>query len=110
MKLDSALREQIGVLDKAVAETGFVDDQFTFADINLLPILYRVRQFREVQGPWPGRHTLPAISTGTLHDRASGVPRRRRPPAPRKPWLEQASLPSSFEIPPGSVTLLRMAP
>ena len=36
-----ALREQIGVLDKAVARTGYlVDDQFTFADINLMPILY----------------------------------------------------------------------
>jgi glutathione S-transferase len=43
-----ALREQIGVLDKAVAKTGYlVDDWFTFADINLLPILYRVRQFPE---------------------------------------------------------------
>ena len=43
-----AVREQIGVLDKAVAGTGFlVGDQFTFADINLLPILYRVRQLPE---------------------------------------------------------------
>jgi glutathione S-transferase len=43
-----ALREQIGVLDKAVARTGYlVDDRFTFADINLLPILHRVRQFPE---------------------------------------------------------------
>jgi glutathione S-transferase len=43
-----ALREQLAVLDKAVAKTGYlVDDQFTFADINLLPILYRIRQFPE---------------------------------------------------------------
>jgi glutathione S-transferase len=36
-----AVREQIGVLDKAVAMTGhLVGDQFTFADINLMPILY----------------------------------------------------------------------
>ncbi len=43
-----ALLEQIEVLDKAVAKTGYlVDEQFTFADINLLPILYRVRQFPE---------------------------------------------------------------
>ncbi len=43
-----AVREQIGVLDKAVAKTGYlVGEQFTFADINLLPILYRVRQFPE---------------------------------------------------------------
>ena len=39
-----ALREQIGVLDKAVARTCYlVDDQFTFADINLMPILYYMR-------------------------------------------------------------------
>jgi glutathione S-transferase len=39
-----ALREQMGVLDKAVAGTGYlVDDQFTFADINLMPILYYMR-------------------------------------------------------------------
>ena len=39
-----AVREQLGILDRAVAATGFlVDDQFTFADINLMPILDRVR-------------------------------------------------------------------
>lgn len=43
-----AVREQIGVLDKAVAKSGYlVDGQFTFADINLLPIIYRVQQFPE---------------------------------------------------------------
>jgi glutathione S-transferase len=43
-----AVRDQLGILDKAVAKTGYlVADQFTFADINLLPILYRVRQFPE---------------------------------------------------------------
>jgi glutathione S-transferase len=43
-----AVREQLGVLDKAVARTGYlVGEQFTFADINLLPILYRVRQAPE---------------------------------------------------------------
>jgi glutathione S-transferase len=43
-----ALREQIGVLDRAVAKNGcLVDEEFTFADINLLPILYRVRQAPE---------------------------------------------------------------
>jgi glutathione S-transferase len=43
-----AVREQLGILEKAVAKTGYlVENQFTFADINLLPILYRVRQFPE---------------------------------------------------------------
>jgi glutathione S-transferase len=40
-----AVREQIAVLDKAVAKSGYlVGDQLTFADINLLPILYRLGQ------------------------------------------------------------------
>src|SRR6202035_1178565 len=43
-----ALRQQIGVLDQAVAATGYlVGDRFTFADINLLPILFQVRQLPE---------------------------------------------------------------
>jgi glutathione S-transferase len=43
-----AVREQIGVLDGAVAKTGYLaGDQFTFADINLLPILHRVQQLPE---------------------------------------------------------------
>jgi glutathione S-transferase len=43
-----AVREQVAVLDKAVAGSGcLVDDLFTFADINLLPILYRLQQAPE---------------------------------------------------------------
>jgi glutathione S-transferase len=43
-----AVREQVGVLDRAVAGTGFlVGDQFSFADINLLPILHRLGQAPE---------------------------------------------------------------
>jgi glutathione S-transferase len=39
-----ALRQQFTILDDAVADTGhLVDDQFTLADIFLLPILYYVR-------------------------------------------------------------------
>ena len=39
-----AVREQLGILDRAVAKTGhLVGDDFTFADINLLPLLDRVR-------------------------------------------------------------------
>jgi len=43
-----AMHQQIGILDRAVSSTGYlVGDQFTFADINLLPILYYVRQLPE---------------------------------------------------------------
>jgi glutathione S-transferase len=39
-----AVREQLGILDRAVEETGFlVGNQFSFADIDLMPILERVR-------------------------------------------------------------------
>jgi glutathione S-transferase len=39
-----ALRQQVAVLDKAVATTGhLVGDQFTLADINLMPILHRLK-------------------------------------------------------------------
>jgi glutathione S-transferase len=42
------MRHQIGLLDQAVSETGyFVGNQFTLADINVLPILYWLRQFPE---------------------------------------------------------------
>jgi glutathione S-transferase len=42
------VREQLAILDKAVAGSGYlVGDLFTFADINLLPILHRVGQLPE---------------------------------------------------------------
>jgi glutathione S-transferase len=43
-----AVRAQLGILNEAVATTGYlVADQFTLADIYLLPILYYVRQLPE---------------------------------------------------------------
>ena len=43
-----AVRAQLAVLDQAVAKSGYlVGDEFTFADINLLPILYYIRQLPE---------------------------------------------------------------
>jgi glutathione S-transferase len=39
-----AMREQVAMLDKAVAATGhLVGDQFTLADINLMPLLHRLK-------------------------------------------------------------------
>jgi glutathione S-transferase len=39
-----AVREPIGVLDKAVARSGYlVGDQLAFADVNLMPILHEMR-------------------------------------------------------------------
>jgi len=43
-----AVRQQISILDRAVSETGFlVGDRFTFADINLLPILFYIQLLPE---------------------------------------------------------------
>jgi glutathione S-transferase len=74
-----AVREQIAVLDKAVARTGYlVGDQFTFADINLLPILYRVRQVPE------GAEALAAAThLARYYDRHAARPSfmRTTPPA-----------------------------
>jgi glutathione S-transferase len=43
-----SMRKQIGLLDQAVAPTGYLaGGQFTLADINVLPILYWLRQFPE---------------------------------------------------------------
>ena len=76
-----ALREQIGVLDKAVAKSGYlVDDQFTFADINLLPILYRVQQFPEGAEALAAAHHLAGY-----YDRHAARPSFKRttpPPGP----------------------------
>ena len=74
-----AVREQIAVLDKAVARTGYlVGEQFTFADINLLPILYRVRQVPE------GAEALAAAThLARYYDRHAARPSfmRTTPPA-----------------------------
>jgi glutathione S-transferase len=77
-----ALRQQIGILDQAVAATGYlVEDQFTFADINLLPILHRVGQLPE------GAATLAATAHLALYyDRhASRLSFERTNPPPGAP-------------------------
>jgi glutathione S-transferase len=42
------LREHLAILDKAVAKTGYLaGSQYSFADINLMPILFYVKMFPE---------------------------------------------------------------
>jgi glutathione S-transferase len=82
-----AVREQLGVLDKAVADTGhLVGDRFTFADINLLPLLYRVRQAPEGAeavaaathlARYYDRHAARPSFTRTMPP--DGPPRRQKP-------------------------------
>jgi glutathione S-transferase len=43
-----AVAEEMGLMDRAVAKAGYLaGDSFTYADINLMPILYYVRNFPE---------------------------------------------------------------
>jgi glutathione S-transferase len=74
-----AVREQVAVLDRAVAATGhLVGDRFTFADINLLPILHRLRQAPE------GAEALAAAThLAAYYDRHAARPsfERTMPPA-----------------------------
>ena len=49
------VREQLALLEKAVAPTGYlVAEQFTLADVNLLPILFYVRQLPEAAAAFDG--------------------------------------------------------
>ncbi len=74
-----AVREQITVLDEAVARTGhLVGSDFTFADINLMPILHRLGQAPE------GATTLAhAIHLARYYERHAARPsfRKTDPPA-----------------------------
>jgi glutathione S-transferase len=78
------LEKQIGLLDKAVAKTGHLaGDQFTFADINLMPILFYVRQFPE------GAEALAASKNlAAYYDRHAARPSFKNtvppPPPPRQ--------------------------
>ncbi len=43
-----ALRDQVGILDRALAKSPYLaGEEFSYADINLMPILFAVRQFPE---------------------------------------------------------------
>jgi glutathione S-transferase len=43
-----ALKDEIGLLDRAVAKGGYLaGDSFTFADINVMPILFYLQKFSE---------------------------------------------------------------
>jgi glutathione S-transferase len=82
-----AVRAQLAILDKAVAGTGYlVGDQFTFADINLLPILYYIRQLPEAAetlaasthlAAYYDRHASRSSFTRTVPP--AGPPRRAEP-------------------------------
>jgi len=83
------VREQLGLLDKAVAPTGYlVSDRFTLADICVLPILHYLKLL-----PESGRMLEASTPLGRYHETHSarpsfvrtipppGPPRRAVPPA-----------------------------
>jgi glutathione S-transferase len=81
------MQRQLGLLDQAVARTGhLVDDQFTLADINVLPILYWVRHF-----PEGGEAIAACERLSAYYDRHAARPSFKStippplPPRPSKP-------------------------
>jgi glutathione S-transferase len=55
------MKPQVEVLDRAVAKTGYLaGDAFTFADINILPMLFYVNRFEEGKGLLAGAKNLSA--------------------------------------------------
>ena len=81
------VRTQLEVLDKAVAETGYlVRDQFTLADINLMPILYYIRQL-----PEGAASIAPATHLGRYYARHAARPSFQRTMPPAGPPRRAAS-------------------
>jgi glutathione S-transferase len=77
-----AVHAQIGVLDKAVAATGYlVGDHITFADLNLLPILHRIQL-----APEGAKALADAAHLTRYFERHAARPSfRRTTPPPRPP-------------------------
>src|ERR1043166_5487350 len=77
-----ALREQIEVLDKAVAATGYlVGNDISFADLNLLPILHRLQQ-----APESAKALADATHLARYYHRHAARPSfQRTMPPPRPP-------------------------
>jgi glutathione S-transferase len=74
-----AVRTQLALLDKAVAATGYlVGDRFTLADINVMPILYYIRQL-----PLGDAAIAPETHLGRYYERHAARPSftRTMPPA-----------------------------
>jgi len=83
-----AVREQVSILDKAVAKSGhLVGDQFTFADINLMPILHRLQQAPEGATTLAGATNLAAY----YQQHASRPSFQRTDPPPGPPGRAKTS-------------------
>jgi glutathione S-transferase len=79
-----ALKEEIGLLDRAVAKGGYLaGDSFTFADINVMPILFYLQKFPEASAAIAAAKPLAAY-----YDRIAARPSFQNttppPPPPRQ--------------------------
>jgi len=78
-----AVKEEIGLLDRAVAKGGFLaGDSFTYADINLMPILAYLKNFPEA-----GSAIAATKSLSTYYDRLAARPSFQNtvpPPPPQR--------------------------
>jgi glutathione S-transferase len=80
-----ALKEEIGLLDRAVAKGGYLaGDSLTFADLNLMPILYYIQNFPEASAAIAAAKPLAAY-----YERVAARPSFQKttppPPPPRQP-------------------------
>ena len=77
------MRQQIALLDKAVARTGHLaGDQFSLADINIMPILYWLRHYPESADALAGtRHLAPYYDRHAARD---SFKKTMPPPLPRQ--------------------------
>jgi len=82
------VREQLGILNSAVEATGFlVGYQFTFADINLMPMLERIRLAPEgAEAMAAARHLAAYYDT---HARRPSFVATTPPPGPPQ-WTRRA--------------------
>jgi glutathione S-transferase len=78
-----ALKEEIGYLDRAVAKAGYLaGDSLTFADLNLMPILYYIQNFPEASAAIAAAKPLAAY-----YERIAARPsfQKTTPPPPPPP-------------------------
>lgn len=78
------MQEQIGILDKGVSKSGYLaGDSLTFADLNLMPILFYIQKFPEGAAAVAGAKHL-ASYYERLAERPSFKDTMPPPPPPRQ--------------------------
>lgn len=82
-----AVADEISVLDRAIAKGGYLaGDSLTYADINLMPILFYVRQFPEASAAIAAGKALPGY-----YDRVAARPSFTKTMPPPPPQQARAS-------------------